>query len=334
MAVAAALALPAAAARPPSLIVFARSVDREGAQLELFTVRADGTRLRRLTADPGYDVDPVWSPNGRRIAALGAGGLMIRAADGSLQDQIPLHAPDGASEIAWSPTGQWVSYLAEACANADDPRSGGGCADLWVVRPDTPGERKLVDARVDTLDLAASYSWAPKGGRIVYELQTKGATRLAVVDVETGRKRGSIRGTVGAADPAWSPRADLLAFVRSERRVGHRGVYLVRPDGEGLRAVTRRGWAERPSWSSDGKRLAYPIAERSTVGNRWGVWVTRPGAGRGKRIATATENWGLVWSPDSTRLAWVNAFERIVVMRADGRGRLRFVTTGQEIDWR
>lgn len=306
-------------------------------QRELFMVRGDGAGLKRMSYDAGDDGDPAWSPDGRRIAAFGAGGLLIRGADGGVDDRIPLHAPAGASEIEWSPTGQWISYLAERCADPDDPRSGyttAGCADLWVVRPDTPGENKLVDADVDTLDLAASYSWAPRGGRIVYELKTNGATRLAVVDVETGRKRGSIRGTVGAADPAWSPRADVIAFVRSERRRGHRGVYVVRSDGKGLKALTRRGWAERPSWSPDGRRLAYLIAERSKVGNRWGVWVTRPGAGRGKRIATATENWGVVWSPDSARLAWVNAFERIVVARADGRGGPRLVARGQEIDWR
>ena len=331
-------ALPAAAARQPSLIVFVRGIESDRGQLELFTVRGDGSRVRRLTFDPADDMYPAWSPNGRHVAALGTGGrLMIHSDDGGRREEIPVHAPAGASEIAWSPTGQWVSYLAERCIDPDDPRSGyttPGCADLWVVRPDTPGELKLVDARVDTLDLAASYSWAPRGGRIVYELQTSGATMLAIVDVETGRKRGRIRGTAGSADPAWSPRADLIAFVRSERRRGHRGVYLVRSDGKGLRALRRQGWAERPSWSPDGRRLAYLVAERSTSGNRWGVWVTRPGGGAGRRIATATENWRLVWSPDSTRLAWVNAFERIVVMRADGRGRPRFVVRGQWIDWR
>jgi dipeptidyl aminopeptidase/acylaminoacyl peptidase len=209
---AALLALPAAAARPPSLIVFARAVDRAGAQLELFTVRPDGSGVRRLTFDPGYEPDPAWSRDGRRLAALGADGVIVRAEDGRVQSRIAMHAPAGAYELDWSPTGRWISYLAERCQDPNDPRSGyttPGCADLWVVRPDPPGERRLVDADVDTSDLEASYSWAPGGERIVYELQTSGATRLAVVDVETGRQRGRIPGTAGSADPVWSPRAPI-----------------------------------------------------------------------------------------------------------------------------
>jgi Tol biopolymer transport system component len=325
-------AIPASAAQPaPHRIVFVRAV---GEQAELFTVRSDGRGVRRLSFDPEHDAEPVWSPNGRFIASLANAGLVIRRADGSVVERIATHAPAGASEVRWSPTGDWVSYLAERCVPPDEerPYAYPNCADLWIVRPDTQTDRRLLDGSVDTNDLAASYSWSPRGRRIVYELYSSGATRLGLIDVSTERKQVIPR-TTASADPAWSPRADAIAFVRSIAR-GRRGVFVARPDGSRRRRLTRSGWAERPTWSPDGRRIAYLIAERSTVGNRWGVWITRPDGRHRKRIATATENSGLVWSPDSTRLAWVNAFNRIVVMRADGRGRARFVARGEQIDWR
>jgi Tol biopolymer transport system component len=47
-----------------NLIAFIRRVDGD---FELFTIRSDGTQLRRLTRWPGNEGHPSWSPDGERI---------------------------------------------------------------------------------------------------------------------------------------------------------------------------------------------------------------------------------------------------------------------------
>jgi Tol biopolymer transport system component len=41
---------------------------RLGRQLDLYTVNADGSGETRLTTQPGWEIEPSWSPDGRRLA--------------------------------------------------------------------------------------------------------------------------------------------------------------------------------------------------------------------------------------------------------------------------
>ena len=54
------------------LIVFASTRNDKGAlrdpQTEIYVMNADGSRERRLTKNPGWDDEPSWSPDHRRIA--------------------------------------------------------------------------------------------------------------------------------------------------------------------------------------------------------------------------------------------------------------------------
>jgi Tol biopolymer transport system component len=318
------LAVPATAAPPSAPIVFTRDV---GEQQELFSVRQDGTRLQRLTHDPAYDSDPAWSPDGRLIASVGAGGIVVRSPNGSVVRRAVIPVEGSIAEVDWSPDGAWISYLVEHCSY-EDPRGYvvPPCADLWVVRPDGRANRRLLDREVDMGDLDVSYSWSPQSLRLVYEVLSSGATTLGVVDLRSGASR-RIPGTAGAADPTWSSRGKI-AFVRGS------AVYLVQPNGRSLRRLVRGTSPSRTSWSPDGRRLAYLADERARTGNRWGVWIVGADGRRRLRVGTATYDRGLAWSPDSRRLVWENDFERLIVARADRRHSARFLTRGSEPDWR
>jgi Tol biopolymer transport system component len=64
-------------------IVFASDLQQPGGPLELFSIRVDGTDLRRLTGSPGSERHPRWSPDGRRIAWTWAeqGDPQVQVAD-------------------------------------------------------------------------------------------------------------------------------------------------------------------------------------------------------------------------------------------------------------
>jgi TolB protein len=56
--------------------------------------------------------------------------------------------------------------------------------------------------------------------------------------------------------PAWSPRGDLIAFIR--KIDGNFEVFTIRPDGKDLRQLTNSpGNEAHLAWSPDGQRLAF-----------------------------------------------------------------------------
>jgi Tol biopolymer transport system component len=319
------LALPATASAPAGRIVFVREL---GEQSELFSIRADRSALKRLTREPGYDDAPAWSPDGHRLASFGPGGIVIRTADGSVVRRIAIPVEGFNEELRWSPDGRWLSYLVEHCSY-EDPRGYvvPPCADLWVVGADGQGTRRLLDREVDLDDGGRSYSWSPASRRLVYEALTSGPSWLAVVDLRSGGHR-RIPATAGAADPAWSPRAEIAFVLR-------RALFVVHSDGRGRRRLARGSSFSLPVWSPDGRRLAYLSPERARVGNRWGVSVARAnGRGRRLRIGLATDDRTLVWSPDSRHLLWENLGHRLFVAHASRPGSARFLTAGFDPDWR
>jgi Tol biopolymer transport system component len=330
LAVAGSLALPAFAAAPSGLIVFSRLV---GDDRELFSIRPDGSGLTRLTNDDESEVEPVLSPDRRFIASAGEEELVIRAASGQLVRRIALPTEGSITEPRWAPTGEWVAFLVERCAAADDddpvpPRT---CADLWVARPDGTVLHRLVASNVSTNDRVAAYAWSPGGRSLVFERMQPSA--LAVVDVATRRTR-VLGGTTSLAssDPSWA-RTGRIVFARQRGRFMGYDLYTVRSDGRRLRRVARARSAARPVWSRDGRRIAF-LDYRPAAGNRWLVTVVRAdGRGR-RRVGAATSDAALTWSPDGAHLLWQSQPNRIVIGRADGRGSPRLLTTGSVPDWR
>ncbi len=69
-------------------------------------------------------------------------------------------------------------------------------------------------------------------------------------------------GTRIDADPAWAPDARKLAFVSTAGEKDQRQLWTVDPDGSRPSKRTRlNGYAARPRWSHDGKRIAFLYIE-------------------------------------------------------------------------
>jgi Tol biopolymer transport system component len=324
------LGLPAFAAAPSSLIVFSRDFGED--DRELFSIRPDGSGLTRLTSDDEDESQPALSPSRRLIASAGDGELIIRSLSGRLLRRVPVPEEGRITEPRWSPGGRWIAFLVERCESDENRPTAPSCADLWVVRADGSGRRRLVAANVSTLDRVAAYAWSPGGKAVIFERFEKPA--LVVVDLARGRTR-VLRGTTrfGSGDPSWSRRGSI-AFARQRGRFKGYDLYTVRPDGSRLRRVARTRSAARPTWSPDGRRIAFLDFVPASGLNRWRVTVVRTdGSGR-RQVGVATTDLALVWSPDGTRLLWQNAPNRIVLGRADGRGRPRLLTHGSVPDWR
>jgi hypothetical protein len=64
------------------------------------------------------------------------------------------------------------------------------------------------------------------------------------------------------------------------------------------------------------------------------VTVVRRDGSRRRQIGEAASELTLAWSPDGRRLLWEAPGRRLLVGRADGRGRPRLLARGSFADWR
>ena len=153
---------------------------RDG-DLEIYTMNADGSDVRRLTNTPGYDGGAWWSPDGKRIvyrANHPTDSVELRAyrdllaqrlvrparvelfvmnADGSDQRQITRLG--GANfGPSWTPDGKRIIFSSNYLA----PRSGN--FDLFLVNADGTGlERITFDESFDGFPM-----FSPDGTKVVW----------------------------------------------------------------------------------------------------------------------------------------------------------------------
>jgi Tol biopolymer transport system component len=248
MALALGLAPAAHAAFPGKrgLIAFERIV---GGSSYVYTVKPDGTRVRRLPCtrldDAGRcrDRAPVWSRTGRRIALVNATGFALVNADGSGIRQIPV-STFGALElfprdVSIAPDGQRLVFAADD----EDSTSVGRPGDIYVIRTDGTGlENRLTEA----VDPAWSVT-----NRIAF-------AEIGILVERPGRRALTVYGGE-AGTPDWSPRATRIAFsCHSFEEICAR-----RASGRGRvrRLVRARRGDHRdrtaPAWSPDSRYLAY-----------------------------------------------------------------------------
>jgi TolB protein len=218
----------------------------EEGSTDLFVVGADGRGLRRVTEDPGSEEsEPSWSPDGRRIAYtqwphadMPPPGVHIAAADGSKDRDLA--GGEFMTQPAWSPDGRQIAYVAS--------RDGGDVTDIWVMRSDGSGKRKLTGTASGNDDPA----WSPGGDQIAFSIYGgPGNQDVAVVNADGSGLRRLTSSAAYEYGPAWSPDGRRIAYVRDG------AIHVMRADGSRDRRITRGTKDGGPAWSPDGTRLSF-----------------------------------------------------------------------------
>jgi Tol biopolymer transport system component len=241
----------------------------------IYVSRADGTRLHRL---PDGDW-PALSRNGKLVAFARAGAIWIEGANGGGLRRLA--AGEIQDRPAWSPDGKALAFV-----TWKGDRSA-------VVVQQLSGKRRVLAQSARLGESVVSPRWSPDGRSIAYDREGRG---LWVVHLDGSGRHRVARGEVYPF--AWSPDGKRIAFANN-----HAGeVALVRPNGRGLRRLTRRlpGRIAVVSWSPDGRRLALESGLRLVLDDRRSeIWII--GAdGRGLRRVAST---GLNELAGWTRLA-------------------------------
>ena len=116
---------------PPDQILFVS--ERDG-NAEVYVMDADGSNPVNLTNDIAGDDQPVWSPDGSKIAFVKNTDIYVMNADGS----APVNLTNAAGiddEPAWSPDGTKVAFR----SNRD------GNFEIYVVNVDGTGQTRLTN---------------------------------------------------------------------------------------------------------------------------------------------------------------------------------------------
>jgi TolB protein len=126
---------------------------------DLFVVAADGTNVRNLTNNPGWDSDGAWSPDGRKIAFTSnrTGGFRLYVMNHDGTDVTDLLKQDLVYSVypCWSPDGEQIAF---------GGRGNDGTIQLCVVNSDGQGLQQLSDAG----QLNSHAAWSPDGQYIAY----------------------------------------------------------------------------------------------------------------------------------------------------------------------
>lgn len=234
-------------------IVFTRTwVDKVKDQYRsnLWIVDVEGTRVRQLTEGMWRDNNPVWSPDGKRLAFLSdrSGSTQIHVLWVETREVTQLtHLGRAPSNLRWSPDGKYIAFT--QMVPDEDPI-------LSIRLPERPRGAEWARPAI----VVDRLSWARDGQGFI----PKGYTHVFVIDATLGGTPKQITsGKYNHSTPEWSADGKTL-YVSALRKPdaeylrGDSEIYAVDLRTLDIKALTdRKGPDGNPRVSPNGQWIAY-----------------------------------------------------------------------------
>ena len=173
----------------------------------------------------------------------------------------------------------------------------------------------LIQSKPTPLDVQAP-AWSRDGRTIVFVSWRDGNGEVYAMDADGTSPRNLTQDPAQDVHPAWSPDGRRIAFVSSRSpssrckpgpgpcwgRDRQSEIYVMNADGSRKRNLTRRANDDYPTWSPDGRRIAFLRATGSYRHHGYHLYVVNAdGSGLRNLMQIAAVAYfysHLVWSPD------------------------------------
>jgi serine/threonine-protein kinase len=192
-------------------------VDIDG-QEDIWVKQLPGGTFSPVTREPGEDVRPKWSEDGRSILYVSRRGsddansnadVWMRRADGVGEPELVLDYRTNIWEVEVAPGGDWVVARVGGQVNQ------AGARDIVIRGPDDEEARPVLDSDFDEKSIDLS----PDGRWLAYESDDTGQNQVYVrpfPNVDDGRYPVSQR---GGTMPKWAHGSNELFFVNGDREM-------------------------------------------------------------------------------------------------------------------
>jgi dipeptidyl aminopeptidase/acylaminoacyl peptidase len=282
-----------------SQIVFTRGwtdTMKDQAQGNLWLVGSNGDRPRELTQGAWRDSDPVWSPDGKRIAFVstrsGTPQVHVMWSDTREVTQLT-HLDYTPTALRWSPDSRHIAF------NMTIPDE---TPILPIKLPKTPKGAQLAKSAV----IVDRLTWGRDGVGPV----AKGYAHVFTIDATIGgTPRQITQGNYAHSPAEWSPDGSTI-YVSAIRKPdaeylkGDSEIYAIDAKSLEVKHLTdRKGPDNNPLPSPDGKWIAYTgFDEQGLTNTIAGLYVMDPTGGKkrlwaGKLPSSPT---GIHWAPDGS----------------------------------
>ncbi len=265
-----------------------------------------------LTARPGIEAEPSFSPDGTQVAFTrfeeGESHIYVKLIG---TDAPPVQLTNGPSwdyKPVWSPDGRFIALLRDLQDRA-----------AIILIPALGGpERKIAETGLGNVVFGPFLAWSPDGNFLVisHKDSPKEPAALFVVAIDTGEKRrltsppSALGDVSGDTNPAFSPDGRTLAFIRIS---GLRPeLYLLRisdalqPVVEAKRIPLGQLRPYAPAWTEDGHEIVFGCYRQGLW--RIGVSDSNTQSVEPARLPFGDNAWYPAVSRRGHRLAYLNEF--------------------------
>jgi Tol biopolymer transport system component len=238
-----------------------------GNTVDIYVINPDGSGRVNLTNGIGvYNEDPAWSPDGSKIAFVArepshnSMDLFVMNADGTNRINLTNDGSIPQGSPTWSPDGNRIAFEQFVIANNSQ--------DIFVINVDGSGRINLTNTPGQ--QRSESYpAWSHDGLKIAYN---GFGTAVGISVMNADGSNPTLLNSEGF-DPAWSPDDSLIAFSRFALPCTNTaGLWVMNADGTDARSLypcVQGARDDTPTWSGDGRKLAFTRYQSPFPGGLW-----------------------------------------------------------------